>query len=411
MFKSELMNVLVERGLVFQATDMEGLDDLLSKKSVTAYIGFDCTAPSLHIGSLLQIIMLRHLQNFGHKPIILLGGATTRIGDPSGKDESRKILSDEEINNNTSGIKKLFNHFLSFGDNRNDAIIVNNLDWMRNINLIDFLREIGSQFTINQMLHFESVKRRLDREQPLSFLEFNYMIFQAYDFLKLNFTFDCELQLGGSDQWGNIVNGVDLIRKIENKKAFGLTSPLVTNSDGVKMGKTEAGAVWLDRELFSDFAFWQFWRNVNDNDVIKFLKMFTDVPLTEINRLSLLHGSELNDAKKLLADEVTAFCRGNEAAKNARAAAIETFEKGNISNNLPTVNIQSNGNTISIFDLFLKSGLVKSKSSLRRLVSQSGVKINDKIVDNANEIVHINHNLRIKLSVGRKNHVLVQLNS
>lgn len=389
---------------------MEALDTYLAKTpGATAYIGFDCTAPSLHIGSLVQIMMLRHFQKCGHTPIALMGGGTTKVGDPSGKTEVRKILSHDDIQTNIAGIKGIFDRFLSF---ENDAaIMADNADWLDALDYIPFLRDIGKHFTINKMLTMDSVKLRLDREQPLTFLEFNYMILQAYDFVELFKRHGCRVQLGGSDQWGNIVNGIDLGRRLEGAELYGLTSPLITNADGEKMGKTEKGAVWLTPEALSDYDYWQFWRNVQDADVGKLLKLFTELPLDEIERLEALEGQELNEAKKVLADEATALCRGPEAAKAAAATAKETFEKGGAGGDLPTVEVSKADLAagIGILDLFVDAGLAASKKEVRRLIQQGGAKLDDQPVTDENlQINALGENGTLKLSAGKKRHAILK---
>src|SRR5688572_14282765 len=338
-FQSTLLRLLDERGYIHQATDAAGLDALASKQVVPGYIGFDATAPSLHVGSLVQIMMLRRLQQAGHKPIVLMGGGTTKIGDPTGKDESRKMLTDAEIEANIASIRGIFEQFLTFGDGPTDAVLVNNDDWLGSLEYIPFLRDIGPHFTINRMLTFDSVKLRLEREQPLTFLEFNYMILQAYDFLELSRQLGCRLQMGGSDQWGNIVNGIELTRRIDGTQVYGLTTPLITTADGAKMGKTAAGAVWLNADQLSPYDYWQFWRNSQDADVGRLLRLFTDIPLGEISRLEALQGSEINEAKKVLADAATAMAHGEAEAKRAAETARDTFEQGAIGAVLPTLSI------------------------------------------------------------------------
>ena len=333
-YKSELLDVLASRGYIHQVSEPEALDALARSSTITAYIGFDCTAPSLHIGSLVPIMMLYWMQQTGHRPIALMGGGTTRVGDPSGKDDSRTILTDEMIAENLRGIRKVFSNFLKFGDGPNDAVMANNADWLNSLNYIDFLRDVGRHFSVNRMLSFDSVKLRLDRQQELSFLEFNYMILQAYDFVELNKRYGCTLQMGGSDQWGNIVNGIDLGRRMLNAQLFALTTPLITTSSGAKMGKTAAGAVWLDADMLSAYDFWQFWRNTEDGDVARFLKLFTVLPLDEIGRLAALKGQEINDAKKVLATEVTALIHGRAAAEEAAETARRTFEEGALAETL-----------------------------------------------------------------------------
>src|SRR3954468_22096439 len=338
-YRSSLLKLLDERGYIHQLTDLEGLDALAQKQVVPGYIGFDATAPSLHVGSLLVIMLLRRMQKAGHKPIVLMGGGTTKVGDPSGKDESRKLLSHEQIDANIAGIRRVFEYFLTFGDGPTDAVMMNNADWLDGLKYIDFLREVGRHFTINRMLTFDSVRLRLDREQPLTFLEFNYMILQAYDFLELSRRVGCRAQMGGSDQWGNIVNGVELGRRIDGTELFGVTTPLITTADGAKMGKTAQGAVWLNEQFLSPYDYWQFWRNTQDEDVGRFLKLFTDLSLEDIGRLESLSGAEINDAKVILATEATAMLHGREAALAAEATARETFEGGGAGEDLPTLSL------------------------------------------------------------------------
>ena len=405
--KSDFLKIIYDRGFVNQITDLSNLDKLLLKQGMTAYIGFDCTAPSLHVGSLIQIMMLRWFQKTGHRPIILVGGGTTKIGDPSGKDEARPILSSEIINKNKLSIKKLFSRYLKFGSDDKKAILIDNEDWLNEINYISFLREYGSLFSINKMLTLESLKARLDREQNLSFLEFNYPIFQAYDFLKLNEKYKCILQMGGSDQWGNIVNGIELIRKKNAKQTFGITSPLLTTSSGSKMGKSENGAIWLDEEMLSNYDFWQFWRNTEDGDVIKFLKLFTELDLSEINKLENLTGSDINEAKIILANEVTKLCRGKEAASKSAEIALDTFSNAKINENLPLFEITEEN--ISIIDALKLSKFSNSRGEARRLIRGKGAKLNDKVVINEEEIISkkIYKNDKIKISAGKKRHALI----
>ena len=380
---------------------------------ISAYIGFDCTGTSLHVGSLVQIMMLRWLQKCGHKPIVLLGGGTTRIGDPSGKDESRKLLTDDDIARNMTGIKTIFDQFLTFGDASSDATMVNNAEWLDELEYISFLREIGTHFTINRMMTFDSVKLRLDREQPLTFLEFNYMILQAYDFMELGKRYDCSLQMGGSDQWGNIVNGMELGRRAAGLSLFGLTTPLITTADGKKMGKTADGAVWLNEGSLPAYDYWQFWRNTQDADVGKFLRLFTELPLDEVRRLEALEGSEINEAKIVLANEATKMCRGEDAAQNAFNTAKETFEKGGAGADLPTISmgICQFSEGVNIVDLFVDAGLGASKGEVRRLIKQGGAKLNDAKVDSADYLVSADvfENGQIKLSAGKKRHALVKI--
>ncbi|MEX0695252.1 MAG: tyrosine--tRNA ligase [Rhodospirillales bacterium] len=412
-FKSEFITRLVERQFMHQCTDLEALDALSAKKPITAYIGFDCTAPSLHVGSLVSIMLLRLLQQTGHKPIVLMGGGTTRIGDPTGRDESRKMLTDADITANMDGIKSVFETFLSFGDGPTDAVMVNNADWLDKLNYIDVLRDIGPHFTINRMLTFDSVKLRLEREQPMTFLEFNYMILQAYDFVELARKHDCALQMGGSDQWGNIVNGVELGRRVADKQLYGLTTPLLTTSSGTKMGKTADGAVWLNEGSLSHYDYWQYWRNTEDADVGKFLRLFTELPIAEIQRLESLEGAEINEAKKILADEATRLCRGADAATQARATAEMTFEQGGMGETLPSVNVAKAELEagIGVLALFTKAGLSASNGEARRLVLGGGAKINDKPVTDVHATVslaEVNSEGVIKLSSGKKRHALVR---
>jgi len=409
--KSEFLQVMQSRGFMSDCTDLEALDEALIAGVVPGYIGFDATADSLHVGSLIQIMMLRWLQKTGHKPITLMGGGTTKIGDPSGKDESRPQLTTEKINENIAGIRKVFSKYLSFGDGATDAIQPNNADWLEQLNYIDFLRDYGRHFTINRMLSFDSVKLRLDREQPLTFLEFNYMLLQAYDFMELNNRYGCMLQLGGSDQWGNIVNGIDLTRRINQKSVFGLTTPLLTKADGSKMGKSAAGAIWLNEDRLSAYEFWQFWRNTLDADVGKFLKLFTELPLDECARLAALEGAEINDAKIALANAATAMAHGEAAAQAAEATAREVFEKGGVGDDLPTITLSSDdiGDGISIVQLFVKSGLSKSGKDAKRLIAEGGAKLNDEAVKDAGRMVMAAEiAATIKLSAGKKRHALVK---
>ncbi len=410
--KSEFLHIMQSRGFMSDCTDLEGLDEALIAGVVPGYIGFDATADSLHVGSLIQIMMLRWLQKTGHKPITLMGGGTTKIGDPSGKDESRPQLTTEKINENIAGIRKVFSKYLEFGDGETDAVQPNNADWLEQLNYIDFLRDYGRHFTINRMLSFDSVKLRLDREQPLTFLEFNYMLLQAYDFMELNNRFGCMLQLGGSDQWGNIVNGVDLTRRINRTSVFGLTTPLLTKADGSKMGKSAAGAIWLNEDRLSAYEFWQFWRNTLDADVGKFLKLFTELPLDECERLAALEGAEINDAKIALANAATAMAHGEAAAQAAEATAREVFEKGGVGDDLPTITLSSEdiGDGISLVQLFVKSGLSKSGKDAKRLIAEGGAKLNDEAVKESGRMVSaIEIAATIKLSAGKKRHALVKI--
>ena len=410
--KSDFVRTVTERGFVHQCTDLDALDALASDRIVTAYIGFDCTAPSLHAGSLMPIMLLRWLQKTGHRPIVLMGGGTTKVGDPSGKDESRLLLSDEQIAANMAGIKTVFSKYVSFGDKPTDALMANNADWLDKLQYIDFLREYGRHFTINRMLSFDSVKLRLDREQPLTFLEFNYMILQAYDFLELARRHDCHMQMGGSDQWGNIVNGVELGRRVDGRGLFGLTSPLLTTSSGAKMGKTAAGAVWLDAKLTSPYEFWQYWRNVEDADVGRFLKLFTELPLDECNRLGALRDAEINTAKTILANEVTKLAHGEAAANEAEATAKATFAGGGSGEALPTFEIAQIDldKGLPVFEALRIAGLAKSNGEARRLIKGGGASVNNEPV--ADELAQISaKDLRdgaIKLSAGKKRHALVK---
>lgn len=410
--KSEFLSTIMARGFLADCTDLEGLDDRFRTEVVTGYIGFDLTATSLHIGNLVQIMLLRWMQKTGHRPITLMGGGTTKVGDPSGKDEMRKILSVEQINANADGIRQVFARYISYGDGPTDSPLVNNAEWLDKLGYIDFLRDIGKHFTINRLLAFESVKSRLDREQALSFIEFNYMLLQAYDYLELNRRFGCVLQMGGSDQWGNIVSGADLIRRVEAKDAFGLTTPLVTRADGKKMGKSADGAVWLNDEMMTGYDFWQWWRNVPDADVGKFLKMFTELPIAECDRLGALGGLEINEAKVLLANEVTTLCRGADAAFAAEATAREVFEKGGVGDDLPTLELSADelGAGISITQLIVRSGLVKSGKEAKRLIAENGARIDDAPVTDAGMMVDAGALASpIKLSAGKKRHAIVKL--
>ena len=413
-YRSEYLRTLDERGFLHQLTDGAGLDAALRKKALVAYIGFDCTAPSLHVGSLLQIMLLRHFQKAGHKPIVLIGGGTTLIGDPSGRDESRKLLTPEDISSNTTAIRGIFDGFLEFGDGPTDAVMINNYDWLGDLDYIGFLRHVGRNFTVNKMLGFESVKRRLEREQPLTFLEFNYMILQAFDFVELYRRLGCTLQMGGSDQWGNIVTGIDLGRRLEAAELFGLTSPLITTADGEKMGKTAAGAVWLNEEALSSYDYWQYWRNVDDRDVGRFLRLFTELGLDEIARLEALKGEEINQAKKVLADEATRLCRGVAAAKTAAETARQTFEEGGLDDNLPSITLRRDDLAAGkpLVDLYVEAGLASSKKEARRLIEQGGARVNGALVEAVDQVIAADNfgvGDRLKLSAGRKRHALVKL--
>ncbi len=411
--KTDFLRNMKDRGYIHQCTDLTGLDEKLSHGAVPAYIGFDCTATSLHVGSLVQIMMLRHLQKTGHKPIVLMGGGTTRIGDPTGRDESRRMLSDADINNNMAGIRKVFEKYLTFGDGPTDAIMVNNADWLDKLNYIEFLRDMGVHFTINRMLTFDSVKLRLEREQPMTFLEFNYMILQAYDYLELARLQDCALQMGGSDQWGNIINGVELNRRVDQREVFGLTTPLVTLASGQKMGKSMSGAVWLNEDMLSAYDFWQFWRNTADADVGRFLRLFTELPIGEIERLESLEGSEINEAKKILANEATTLCHGGQAADAAAQTAVQAFEQRSLSADLPTVSLPDGQleDGVPVSDLFVLGGLTKSKGEARRLIKQGGARLNDEKISDGEALIskdHLNPEGTIKLSAGKKKHILIK---
>ena len=410
--KSEFMRVMIERGFVADCTDFQGLDDALSAGAVPGYIGFDATAKSLHVGSLIQIMMLRWLQKCGHKPIALMGGGTTKVGDPTDRADERPLLSPEEIDKNLAGIRTVFDKYLGFGEGKTDAIMVNNAAWLDNLNYLDFLRDVGRYFSVNRMLSFESVKMRLEREQSLSFLEFNYMILQAYDFMELNRRHGCRLQMGGSDQWGNIVNGIDLTRRMLGEEVFGLTSPLLSTSDGRKMGKSQGGAIWLNADMLSPYEFWQFWRNTTDADVGRFLKLYTELPVEECERLGALGGSEINEAKIRLANEVTTLCHGAEAAKTAEATAREVFERGGVGDDLPTLELSAAelGGGISVVQLFVRSGLAKSGKEAKRLIADNGARIDDQPLSDAGVVLDAAAlSSPIKLSAGKKRHALVVL--
>ena len=399
-----------DRGFFYQCTSEDELSKLLDKEKINGYIGFDCTAESLHVGSLLQIMCLRLLQKHGHRPIVLLGGGTTRIGDPSGKDKTRTILSEEEIEKNIKNIEKILKKFLDIKDSKTKPIFVNNYSWLKGLNYISFLRDIGKHFTINKMLSFDSVKTRLEREHSLSYMEFNYMILQAYDFLELNKKENCSLQIGGSDQWGNIVNGVELIKRYSNKHAFGLTTPLITLASGAKMGKTESGAIWLDEKFLSSYDYWQFWRNTDDRDVVKFLNIFTDIETNEINNLK---SNDINELKILLANKATAMLHGEKASQNSAQAAKEAFSGNSLGANLPSIKIKLEdlNKKISIIDLIVLSKLQNSKSEIRRLFKGNAIKINDELIDNEKLIIKkelFNKNY-LKLSIGKKRHIKIEL--
>ena len=410
--KSEFMSVMMTRGFLADCTDYQALDEALVKGVVPAYIGFDATAKSLHVGSLIQIMMLRWLQKCGGKPIVLMGGGTTKVGDPSFRAEERPLLTSAQIDANIAGIKQAFAPYVHFGEGPNDAIMVNNAEWLDGLNYLDFLRDIGRHFSVNRMLSFESVKSRLDREQSLSFLEFNYMILQAYDFLEINRRYGCILQMGGSDQWGNIINGIDLTRRVLDHDIYGLTSPLLTTSDGKKMGKSASGAVWLNGDMLSPYEFWQFWRNTTDADVGRFLKLYTELPLADCDRLGALQGSEINAAKIILANQVTALLHGPEAATTAEATSREVFERGGVGDDLPTVTVSTEelGEGISIVQLILRAGLAGSGKDAKRLILEGGAKMNDEIVTDAGLRIGAGHLAEpLKLTVGKKRHALVVL--
>ncbi len=411
--KSEFLRIIRTREHFHQATDLDALDDAAAGGRVVGYIGFDATAPSLHIGNLLQVLKLRILQRTGHKPIALIGGGTTKVGDPSGKDDMRKLISEQDIAHNVARIREVLKRFLSFGDGPTDALLVDNAEWLDRLEYIPFLRDYGRHFSVNRMLGFDSVKLRLEREQPLSFLEFNYMILQAYDFLELSRRYDCVLQMGGSDQWGNIVNGVELGRRVDNRTLFGLTSPLLTTSSGAKMGKTAQGAVWLSADMLSPYDYWQYWRNTEDADVGKFLRLFTDLPLDEIARLEALEGAEINDAKKLLATEATRMAHGDEAAAAAAETARRTFEEGASGAALPTVEVPEADLEagVPLFALLTRVGLTPSNSEARRLIKGQGARLNDAVVADEKysvTLADLNPDGQLKLSAGRKRHTLVR---
>jgi tyrosyl-tRNA synthetase len=412
-YKSDFLNTLAERGFIHQVSEPEALDRLAAAGPITAYIGFDCTAASLHVGSLLPIMMLYWMQQTGHRPIALMGGGTTRVGDPSGKDESRRILADAAINENLKGIRAVFSKFLKFAEAGGSAIMANNADWLNTLNYIDFLRDVGRHFSVNRMLAFDSVKLRLDRQQELSFLEFNYMVLQAYDFVELHQRYNCVLQMGGSDQWGNIVNGIDLGRRMLNAQLFALTSPLITTSSGAKMGKTAAGAVWLNADLVSPYDYWQYWRNTEDGDVVRFLKLFTVLPLDEIARLGGLKGAEINEAKKMLATEATALVHGREAAERAADTARKTFEEGATALNLPSLPVKRETLEagLGVLSAFVTAGLATSNGEVRRAIANNAIAVNDQRITSDKHVIgakDITPEGVIKLSLGKKKHVLLK---
>ncbi|MFD2738752.1 tyrosine--tRNA ligase [Sulfitobacter aestuarii] len=410
--KSDFIQTMMQRGFLADCTDYQGLDEALLKGAQPAYVGYDATAKSLHVGHLVNIMMLRWLQKCGGKPITLMGGGTTKVGDPSFRADERPLLTPTAIDDNIEGIRKVFARYLDYGNGPSDALMLNNAEWLDGLNYLDFLRDIGRHFSINRMLSFESVKSRLDREQSLSFLEFNYMILQAYDFLELHRRYGCILQMGGSDQWGNIVNGIDLTRRVIDGEVYGLTSPLLTTSDGKKMGKSAGGAVWLNGDMLSPYEFWQFWRNSTDADVGRFLKLYTELPVEECDRLGALAGSEINEAKVLLANEVTSLLHGTEAAAAAEATAREVFERGGVGDDLPTLTLSSAdlGDGISIVQLIVKSGLAGSGKEAKRLIAENGARIDDRPLTDAGMMLDAAALASpIKLSAGKKRHALVQL--
>ncbi|WP_313528185.1 tyrosine--tRNA ligase [Shinella sp.] len=412
-FKSDFLRTLKERGFIHQISDETGLDDLLAKETVTAYIGFDPTAPSLHAGGLIQIMLLHWLQKTGHRPVSLMGGGTGMVGDPSFKDEARQLMTPQTINDNIASIKKVFANYLTYGDDPKDALMINNADWLLGINYLEFLRDVGRHFSVNRMLSFDSVKTRLDREQSLSFLEFNYMILQAYDFVELNKRYDVRLQMGGSDQWGNIINGIDLGHRMGTSQLYALTSPLLTTSSGAKMGKSVNGAVWLNPDMLSAYDFWQYWRNTEDADVSRFLKLYTTLPMDEIARLSSLGGSEINEVKKILATEVTAMLHGRENAEQAAETARKTFEEGAIAENLPSVDVATGELEagIGLLSLIVKAGLAASNGEARRHIQGGAVRINDTAISDERRMIgtaDVSADGVIKLSLGKKKHILVR---
>ncbi len=409
--RSEFIKILLKRGFIQDSTELSQLDEMFLSERVVAYIGYDATAKSLHVGHLVPIMMLRWLQKCGHKPITLMGGGTTKVGDPSFRSEDRPLLNEQEIIENINSLKTIFAQYVDYSDMENKAIMVNNSDWLDELNYLDFLRTIGKHFSVNRMLTFESVKSRIEREQSLSFLEFNYMILQAYDFLELNKRFNCRLQLGGSDQWGNIVNGIDLTRRAIDRTVFGITCPLLSTSSGQKMGKTQNGAIWLNGDLTSPYEFWQFWRNTEDRDVSRFMKLFTEIPLEECLKVEELSGSDINAAKERLATEVTALCHGRNEARNAQTTAKKVFQDGKIGDSLPTKKLTQTDieNNISISQLFIKAGLASSGKEVKRLIASGSAKVNDMLfTDNNSRISDLKQTEVIKLSVGKKRHALIR---
>ena len=410
--KSEFMAVMMQRGFLADCTDYQGLDEALSIGVTPAYIGFDATAKSLHVGSLIQIMMLRWLQKTGHKPITLMGGGTTKVGDPSFRADERPLLTDIQIDDNIAGIKRVFENYISYDDSSTGALMLNNAEWLDNLNYLEFLRDIGRHFSVNRMLSFESVKSRIDREQSLSFLEFNYMILQAYDFLELNRRYGCLFQMGGSDQWGNIVNGIDLTRRVLDHEIYGLTSQLLTTSDGKKMGKSLNGAIWLNADMLSPYEFWQFWRNTTDADTGRFLKLYTELPIEDCDRLGALAGADINSAKIILANEVTTLLHGAAAAAAAEATARAVFEKGGVGDELPTLTLTKAdvGDGISIVQLLVKSGLANTGKEAKRLIAEDGAKLNDAALNNTGLVLQLSDFANpVKLSKGKKRHTLVQV--
>ncbi|WP_430256660.1 tyrosine--tRNA ligase [Neorhizobium sp. DAR64872/K0K18] len=412
-FKSDFLHTLDERGFIHQISDESGLDELFAKETVTAYIGFDPTAPSLHAGGLIQIMMLHWMQQTGHRPISLMGGGTGMVGDPSFKDDARQLMTIDTIESNIASIKRVFSNYLSYGEGQKDALMINNGDWLRDLNYLEFLRDVGRHFSVNRMLSFDSVKTRLDREQSLSFLEFNYMILQAYDFVELNQRYGCRLQMGGSDQWGNIVNGIDLGHRMGTPQLYALTSPLLTTSSGAKMGKSMNGAVWLNPDMLSAYDFWQYWRNTEDADVSRFLKLYTTLPMDEIARLSALAGSEINEVKKILATEVTAMLHGRDNAEQAADTARKTFEEGALADNLPSIDVASSELEagLGLLALIVKAGLAASNGEARRHIQGGAVRINDTAVSDERAVIgtgDVTADGVIKLSLGKKKHILVR---
>ena len=405
-YQSDLLRLLEERGYIHQLTDAAGLDALAAKQVVPGYIGFDPTAPSLHVGSMVQIMLLRRLQQTGHKPIVVMGGGTGKIGDPSFKDEARSMMTEDRIASNVASIRKVFERFLKFGDGPTDAIMVDNAERLDRLEYIPFLREVGQHFSVNRMLSFDSVKLRLDREQSLSFLEFNYMILQAYDFRELNQRYDCRLQMGGSDQWGNIVNGIELTRRMDGREVYGVTTPLLTTADGAKMGKTMNGAVWLNEDALPSYDFWQYWRNTDDRDVGRFLRLFTDLPMDEIVRLEALDGAQINEAKIVLANEITALVRGKEAARKAEATARDTFAAGGLGDDLPTLEVGSEGMRIGA--ALTQLGFTSSNGEAKRKLAEGAVKLDGETISDPGYLLQIDEGAEARLSMGKKKHAVLR---